>query len=390
MKKISNMKRYLNKIVKDDLNNKMVFLSGPRQVGKTTLALQLLGKEQRRANEDHPAYLNWDFPENRKSIMEGILPAGEKLIIFDEIHKYTHWRNLIKGIYDKNKGRTKFLVTGSARLDYYRRGGDSLIGRYHFYRLHPLSLYEINPHPTDEHLKRLLAFGGFPEMYFQANKQLWKKWQRLRVSRIIKDDLLSLEQVREVSQIELLTTLLKERVGSLLSINSLREELSCSHEAVLRWIQILENIYYCFRISPYGTSKIKALKKDSKIYLWDWSELDDEAIKFENMVALNLLKYCHYHEDTSGDAMELRFIRDKEKREIDFVVLKNNKPLFAVECKKQHRNLSKNIAYYAKRTDIPVFYQIHIHPDKEQWNEHSETRCQIIPYILFCSKILKI
>ena len=382
------MKRYLNKVIEKELGSKMVFLGGPRQVGKTTLALQLLDKEGHQAPEDHPAYLNWDFPENRKSIMEGILPAGETLIIFNEIHKYKKWRNLVKGIYDKNKSRIHFLITGSARLDYYRRGGDSLIGRYYFYRLHPLSLYEINPNTNNEDLVRLLTFGGFPEMYLQADKQLWKKWQRVRVSRIIKDDLLSLEQVREVSQIELLTSLLKHRVGSLLSVNSLREELSCSHEAALRWIQILEDIYYCYRISPYGAPKTRALKKNSKIYLWDWSELDDEGIRFENMVASNLLKYCHYHEDISGDIMELRFIRDKDKREIDFVVLKNNRPLFAVECKKHHRNLSGNIAYYAQRTDIPCFYQVHI--DKTEWKQHAKIRCEIMPYYLFCSKVLKI
>ena len=383
------MERYLNKIIESELNRRMIFLGGPRQVGKTTLSLQLLGRGKGMVSKDHSAYLNWDYPENRRSIMDGILPAEEKLIVFDEIHKYKQWRNLVKGIYDKKKDFVQFLITGSARLDYYRRGGDSLIGRYDFYRLHPLSLYEINPNPTDnKELDELLLFGGFPEMYLQKDEILWKKWQRVRLTRIIKDDLLSLEQVREVSQIELLTSLIKQRVGSLLSINSLREELSCSHQAVERWIRILENIYYCYRIHPYGVPKIKALKKDAKIYLWDWSELNDPGIKFENIMASNLLKYCHYHEDTRGDVMELRFIRDKEKREIDFVVLKNDRPLFAVECKTHHRNLSKHIAYYAKRTDIPVFYQVHI--DETKWEDHTKTRCQSMPFFLFCSRVLKV
>ena len=195
------MERYLHSIVKKSLGRKIIFLGGPRQVGKTTFSFQLLGKG---AGEEHPAYLSWDFPKNRKMLMEGVLPAGQKLIVLDEIHKYRQWRNLVKGLYDKNKSRFQFLVTGSAKLDYYRRGGDSLAGRYEYYRLHPLSLYEISSKPTKEQFKRLLAFGGFPEMYLEGNRHSWKKWQRMRLSQLIRDDLVSLEQVRDLSQVETL------------------------------------------------------------------------------------------------------------------------------------------------------------------------------------------
>ena len=376
------MKRYLHDIVTKELKEKMVFLGGPRQVGKTTLSLQIL-----EGDSSHPAYLCWDFPKDRRHLKEGILPGGEKLLVLDEIHKYAGWRNLVKGLYDKHRGRLQFLITGSASLDYYRRGGDSLIGRYFFYRLHPLSLYEIDKHPTDAHFERLWAFGGFPEMYVRADKQHLKKWQKTRVSRIIQDDLLSLEQIREISQMELLTLLLKERVASLLSLNGLRRELSCSHESVSRWISILENIYYCFRIYPYGVSGVKSLKKEAKIYLWDWTELEDEGKRFENIVASHLLKYCHYHEDAHGDRMELRFLRDREKREIDFVVLKDGRPLFAVECKLGPRGPSKCIKYYAKRTDIPLFYQVH---RRGEWQSHAPSRCEMISFPQFCSHKLKV
>lgn len=228
------VKRYLSDSIDRDLKKKMVILGGPRQVGKTTLSLMLL----KDGDEEHPAYLNWDFPENRKELIEGVLPGGEELIILDEIHKYSEWRNLVKGLYDKNKSKIKFLISGSARLDFYRRGGDSLMGRYNFYRLHPLSLYEVSSDPTNDDLQRLLKFGGFPEMFIEQDERSWKKWQRVRVSRVIKDDLLSLEQVKEVSQIELLASLLIDRIGSLLSLQSLREDLNCSHEAVSRWVQI--------------------------------------------------------------------------------------------------------------------------------------------------------
>lgn len=377
------MKRYLEKYIKLDLEKKMVILGGPRQVGKTTLSLSLLGE----ALEDHPAYLNWDYIEDRKELSEGRIPGGESLVILDEIHKFLEWRNLVKGLYDKNKSKVKFLITGSARLDFYRRGGDSLMGRYHFYRLHPLSLYEISKMPSSVDMERLLNFGGFPEMYLEQDERSWKKWQRVRVSRVIKDDLLSLEQVKEVSQIELLASMLIGRVASLLSLNSLREDLKCSHEAVSRWISILENVYYCYRISPYGASKIKALKKEQKLFLWDWSVVSNDGAKFENLIASNLLKYCHYHEDVNGENMELRYLRDREKREVDFVVLKNNKPVFAVECKTGEKGLSKHIPYFSSRTDIPIFYQVH---KGEKWMIQAEYKAEIIPFTKFCSEILKV
>ena len=198
------------------------------------------------------------------------------------------------------------------------------MGRYNFFRLHPVSLLELNNVPTKSDVEDLLEFGGFPEMITLRDKTEWKKWQRVRVSRVIKDDLLSLEQVKEVSQIELLAALLIDKAGGTLSLNSLREDLKCSHEAVSRWVSILENVYYCYRISPYGNSRIKALKKEQKLFLWDWSTIPSKGSKFENLVASNLLKYCHYHEDVHGEEMELRYIRDKEKREIDFVAISSN------------------------------------------------------------------
>ncbi|MBF0275586.1 MAG: ATP-binding protein, partial [Nitrospinae bacterium] len=338
-------------------------------------------------SEEHSAYMNWDYPEDKERIMKGVIPGGEKVIVLDEIHKYKEWRNTLKGLYDKNKSKTSFLVTGSARLDYYRRGGDSLVGRYYFYRLHPLSLYEIETSPSLSNLEQLLEFGGFPEMYLGKDKKEWKRWQKERISGVVKDDLLSLEQVKEVSQIELLAHMLISRIGSLLSINSLREDLKASHEAVSRWVSILENVYYCYRISPFGLEKIKAIKKDQKLYLWDWSPCENEGIRFENLVASNLLKFCHFHEDTQGVKMELRFIRDKEKREIDFVVIKDDEPLFAVECKSGDRNLSKHIPYFAKRTKIPVFYQTH---KGESWNILSEHRAEIIPFTKLCAEVLKV
>jgi hypothetical protein len=376
------MQRHLRPILLTDLGEKMVFLGGPRQVGKTTLALSLLDE----GKATHPAYLSWDDLADRKLLLAGALPADQPLLIFDEIHKYRQWRGLIKGIYDKQHALRRILVTGSARLDHYRKGGDSLQGRYHYHRLHPLSLYEIDPKPTASDLDQLLAFGGFPEPFLRADGRHWKRWQRERQSRIVQEDLISLEQVKEVSQIELLASVLPARVGSPLSINNLRRDLAVAFETADRYIRILENLYFCFRIPPHGLPKLRAAKKEQKLYMWDWSLCDDPAARFENLVASQLLKYCHHLEDTEGETMSLRFLRDSAGREIDFIVVRGGKPVFAVECKTGERDLSRNIPYFAARSDIPIFYQVHRGSKNV---EFSAARAHILPLNVLAG-ILKI
>lgn len=349
------MRRYLFDFISQDLKEKIVFLGGPRQVGKTTLAFDLLSV----SDPDHPAYLNWDNIQSRAKIIKGEIPSEEPFLIFDEIHKYLKWRNLIKGLWDQHKAKKQFLVTGSARLDFYRKGGDSLQGRYHYYRLHPLSLFEINPRPTPSDLTHLLTFGGFPEPFLKENTRHWKRWQLDRATRVIQEDLVSLEKIREVSQLEALQTLLPTRVGSPLSINSLREILDVKHETVERWVTIFDNLYFSFRIPPFTVNHLRAIKKEKKLFLWDWSVIENPGARFENLVACNLLKYCHLQHDVQGEKYELKYLRDTDGREIDFVVTNNNKPVFAVECKTGERSLSPNISYFGSRIQIPYFYQVH-------------------------------
>jgi hypothetical protein len=349
--------RYLEAAIRSALPRKMVFLGGPRQVGKTTLGLSLLGED---ADETHPAYYNWDDPRAAARIRRGELPPGQPLLVLDEIHKYARWRNLVKGIYDTEKSRRRILVTGSARLDYYRKGGDSLANRYRYFRLHPFSLLELNPAPTKGDVDALLRFGGFPEPFLLQDERELRIWQRDRVSRVVRDDLRDLEHVREISLVEQLVELLPSRVGSPLSIKGLREDLEVDHKTVERWLTILEHLYLCFRISPFGAPRIRAVKKERKLYLWDWSMTPDGGPRFENLVASQLLKYCHCVEDTEGHAMELRFLRDTDKREVDFVVMKDRKPVFAVECKSGERAVSPAIRYFAERTAIPRFFQVHL------------------------------
>lgn len=360
------MKRYLEPFILEDIEEKMVFVGGPRQVGKTTMALNLLNN----GSTHHPAYLSWDNFNTKKALLDGALPSGEPLIVLDEIHKFKGWRNLIKGFYDRLKDSTKFCVTGSARLDYYRRGGDSLQGRYHYHRLHPLSLYELNSAPTKSDLEHMMEFGGFPEPCLKGNRRHYKRWQKEHRSRVIQEDILNMEQVREFGQMELLSQILPDRVGSPLSINNLRQDLRVAFETAERWITIFENLYHCFRIAPLGFPPLRMALKEKKLYMWDWSLCQDPAIRFENLVASMLLKYCHHHEDWEGETMSLHFMRDARRREIDFVVVKNGEPLFAVECKSGERKLSKNIPYFAPRTDIPTFYQVHMGERDVEYPHH--------------------
>ncbi|MBI2027868.1 MAG: ATP-binding protein [Deltaproteobacteria bacterium] len=361
----------------------MVFIGGPRRVGKTTLSLHLL--DPKKPSETHQGYLNWDDLKDRKSLLRGEIKFEQKLIVFDEIHKFKNWRNLIKGFYDKNKSMTSFLITGSARLDYYRKGGDSLQGRYHYYRLHPFSLGEMkNFHISHMDLQTLLRFGGFPEPLFKQDSITHKRWQRERLERVIYQDIRDLENIKEISLIELLIEHLPSCVGSPLSIKSLKDLIQVSHESVERWIKILERLYVCFRISPFGAPKIRAVKKEQKIYFWDWSQVENSGARFENLVASHLLKFCHFREDTQGVKMELRYIRDTDKREIDFVVLENKKPLFAIECKSGEKNASPHHKYFRERTLIPFFFQVHL-GTRDHGN--ASTGVRVLPFASFCKEL---
>ena len=219
--------RYLKDPISQDLESRMVFVGGPRQVGKTTFALTFLPEP----TEKHPAYLNWDNTLTRSSLLGGELPANHKCIILDEIHKFARWRNLVKGLYDTYKSEISFIITGSARLDYYSKGGDSLQGRYHYYRLHPFSLYELNKEPTMGDFRNMLKLGGFPEPCLRGEERFWRRWQRERVQRIIYEDIRDLENVKEISLLELLAEKLPHRIGSPLSVKKLRELLDAYSDA---------------------------------------------------------------------------------------------------------------------------------------------------------------
>ncbi|MBI2066722.1 MAG: ATP-binding protein [Deltaproteobacteria bacterium] len=315
----------------------MVFVGGPRQVGKTTVALKIMG-------EDQSGYLNWDVPGHRELILRRELPPTS-LWVFDEVHKYRSWRNYLKGLYDLHREKKKILVTGSARLDYYRRGGDSLQGRYHYLRLHPLSVAELKLE-REEDFQSLLKLGGFPEPFFSGSEVEAKRWSREYRTRFIREDLTSLERIQDLGNLELLMIRLPELVGSPLSINAVREDLQVSHKTATTWLQILERLYTIFRLSPFGSSKIRAVKKEQKHYHFDWTLVSELPYRFENLVASHLLKWVEFKQDTEGSNVELRYFRDIDGREVDFVIVEGKKPILAIECKWSDSDISGGLKYF--------------------------------------------
>jgi len=341
--------------VEQDLARKMVFVAGARQSGKTTLARMLPGARR--------GYLNWDVAEDRQRILNRELPPAG-LWVLDEIHKYRNWRNYLKGLVDaRAAARTpsehapgrRILVTGSARLDAYRFGGDSLQGRYHLLRLHPFSAAELGLRTSDE-LRDLLTLGGFPEPYMSASEVEARRWSRQYRTLLIREEVASLERIQDLGRLELLMLRLPALVGSPLSINAVREDLQVSHKTVSSWLQAFERLYAVFRVPPIGAPRIRAIRKARKHYHLDWSIVPEDRARFENLVACHLLKWVHFQQDTLGLDLELRYFRDVDGREVDFVVTDQGRPQLAVECKWSDTKLDRSLRYLKARF-----------PDCEAW-----------------------
>lgn len=314
---------------------KMVFLAGPRQVGKTTLATGLEGADQ--------GYLSWDIPAHREQILRRELPAAP-LWVFDEIHKYRSWRDLMKGLFDGRREGQQILVTGSASLEYFRYSGDSLQGRYHLLRLHPLTVAELGLEAPDE-MQDLLELGGFPEPFLGGSKVEARRWSRECRTLLIREEVTSLTRVTDLGNLELLALRLPDCVGSPLSINALREDLQVSHKTVASWIDLLERLYAVYRLAPIGGPRIRAVKQAAKHYHFDWSLVPDLPARFENLVASHLLKWVQYQQDTQGRDLELRYFRDTDGREVDLVVVERDRPLMMVECKWSDARIDQSLRY---------------------------------------------
>lgn len=369
------LQRYLTEQIRSDLKEKMVFIGGPRRAGKTTVA-KIFGPKQ--------AYLNWDYAEDRARILKLDLPPTE-IWILDEFHKYKQWRNHLKGLYDRFKEEKRFLVTGSARLDLLRRGGDSLQGRYHFLRLYPLTMDELKSRQKAD-LSHLFELGGFPEPFLSGSQLKARRWSNEYRQRILEEDVGSVEVIEDLGKAELLLLNLPERVSSPLSLNSLREDLSVAHKTVARWIDIFERFYAIFTLRPFGAKGLRSLRKERKHYHFDWTLVEEPGARFECMMAVHLLKRVHFLCDSEGRRLDLAYFRDSDKREVDFVVTEKNKPILFVEVKISDTDVSPHLRYLKRKFPTVPGFQVHYQGKKDFFDAGAGVR--VIPAHQFLTREL--
>lgn len=368
---------------------KMIFLSGPRQVGKTTFARNVLKEAG-----DEGLYWNWDDPLVRKEyiknprFIEKYIASSKHfcpVVVFDEIHKQKNWKNILKGFYDVFKDRAIFLITGSARLDFFRSSGDSLVGRYFSYRMLPIGLPEATkkiPESFETHhifqekkqkklftklssvpeagrkaFVKLLNFGGFPEPFLQANDSFSLRWRRDYGSLLVREDIRDLTRIQDVRGVEQLLHLLPERVGVPLSVNALREDLGTHHKTVSMWLQAYKKVFLVFSIRPWDQSLARAIKKEEKYYFYDWTFIPNESYRLENMLAVMLLRMiCRFNELGEGN-FDLRYLRTRQGEEIDFLITKNEKPFALFESKTSETDIPAHATRFARALNVP-YYQI--------------------------------
>lgn len=323
------LKRYLHPYILKDLDKKIVILSGARQTGKTTLSKML---------SENYDYINFDYSEHRLIINKKTWDRKKDLIIFDELHKYKNWKAWLKGIYDTEGLKPKIIVTGSSKLDTYKKVGDSLAGRYFKYRIHPFDLKELynlnNKINKEDELNKLLIKSGFPEPFLEETSNYYNKWKQTHTDIILKQDLVELEKIIEINSVETLVQLLRTRVGSPVSYASLARDLQCSDKSVKKWLNILENMYVIFKLTPYHNKISRSLLKAPKYYFYDTAQvLGDEGAKLENLVAFSLLKEQHFQEDVFGKFFKLYYLKNKNGFEVDFLICENEIPKTMIEVK---------------------------------------------------------
>jgi uncharacterized protein len=317
--------------VRRDLGRKLVVLTGARQAGKTTMARQLM------AGFEAAQYLSWDVPADRQLTGEHAWTPKARLVVFDEIHKMRDWKAFLKGAWDGRAEGQAMLVTGSARMDTFRQGGESLAGRYFGWRLHPFSVRELvktQGLTPAQALHRLLERGGFPEPCLAETGADADRWRAQYVTDLVREDVLDFSRVHEVRTLQLLLEMLRERVGSPVKLSNLAQALQISPTTATRYVEILEALYIVFRVTPWHKDVARSLLKEPKIYFLDNGLVKGDAgARLENAVAAMLLKHCHYRQDAEGKAVSLHTIRDKERHEIDFVLAEGDTVTDLVEVK---------------------------------------------------------
>lgn len=318
------MSRCLTAPIIQDLSKKMVIVTGPRQVGKTTMARELDAQFKR------PIYLNYDSVTDRDRILRADWASGHDYVVLDEIHSMTQWKSYLKGVVDTKPISQALLVTGSARLDTFRQAGESLAGRYHRWRLHPFSVRELCAQTqtgADDALDALLRFGGFPEALFEATDAARKRWQNQYFTDLVREDVMEFSRIHEVRAMRSLVEMLRRRTGSPLSFESLARDLSVAPNTVRSYIDVLEALHIVFLVRPYHRNIARAQSKAPKLYFYDWAYVqnanpqDEQAgAQFENLVATHLLKHSCFMADSAGEDLSLNYLRTTNGKEIDFVL----------------------------------------------------------------------
>lgn len=387
-------------------NTQMLFLDGPRQVGKTTMSRQLSNQWAT------SCYLSWDDADDRQLILAGqtavaeycdivMLSTQKKLIIFDEIHKFPDWKDFLKGFYDKYKDISNIIVTGSAQLNTLQKGGDSLMGRYFSIQVHPLSVAEcintsfnetlISPQaPLDETtFATLCRFGGFPDPFLKNNQRFYNQWKKARADQLLREDIRDLSRIQELTRLGLLTDLLQQVSGQLVNYSKLASIVNVDAITLKQWINLLEGFYFCFELKPYKKNITRSLRKNPKIYLWDWSLISDTGQRNENMIASHLLKATHYWTDIGFGKFELFYIRDKEKREVDFLIVRDNVPWILIEAKtSQNTKMSPHLAVFHKQLNTQHAFQVAMNAkfvDKSCFSYHDPV---VVPALTFLSQLV--
>jgi uncharacterized protein len=403
------MKRVYAQAILDHFstNRQMLFIMGPRQVGKTTTCTTLAKKYKLFF------YFTWDNYDDRDLIIDGPEAIAEAiglaeltdstpLVIFDEVHKYPDWKIFLKGLYDSFPHQLHILVTGSARLDVYKRGGDSLMGRYFMYRFHPITIAEIlNSKIREEDIldkptkirpidfEALWKYGGYPDPYIKRNTRFFNRWKNLRFQQLFQEDIRDLTRIQEIAQLEVLARILKNQVGQQTSCTSLAKSVKVSNVTINRWLKTLHSLYYSFEVRPYAKNIARSLIKEPKYYLWDWSEIADIGAKSENFIASHLLKAVQFWTDFGLGSYELYYLRDKDQREVDFLVVKDEKPWFLVEVKyKNSHGISPALKYYQKATKAKHAFQVVIDLPYVNKNCFLETTPTIVPAQTFLSQLI--
>lgn len=393
------MKRYYDDLLYNELkkHEQMVFLSGPRQVGKTTCSQSLMNRFQQ------AAYYNWDILAHREAILQDpstlVTPMLEKLstekplLVLDEIHKRIDWKNYLKGLFDHFKSEISILVTGSARLDIYKRGGDSLMGRYFPYHLHPFTIGEITQqfstplqliHPpapiSDDDFDALYQHGGFPAPFIQRDPRFSGRWQRLRFQQLFGEDIRDLNVMLDIKRMELLANLLALQSAQQFTYSSFSKKVRASVDTITRWVSVLENLYFCYLLRPWSHNMRRSLIKEPKVFLWDWTWVQNEGARAENFVASHLLKAVHFWTDIGLGSFTLHYLRDLDQNEVDFLVTQNGEPWFLVEVKNtDNHRISPALYDFQKKTGAKHAFQVILNMPYISQDCFSMTKPVIVP-----------